>query len=268
MSVNVQLLIIDPQVDFCDPNGSLFVPGSTEDVDRLSVMVRRLKDRISDIHVTLDSHHPVDIAHSVWFRDAGGNHPAPFTQITASDLKDRIWETTRPGAHKRTVAYLEALEVSQRYPHVIWPNHCLIGTGGNAVMPQLNEALQEWTSRFGWVNYVTKGSNPWTEHFSAVKAEVPDPQDISTQINTKFVETLEKADVVLLAGEASSHCLANTGMDIADNFADPRFVEKIHLLKDATSPVPGFEHLETAFIDNLVKKGMKVTTTSDFLSQF
>ena len=57
-------------------------------------------------------------------------------------------------------------------------------------------------------------------------------------------------------------------MDIADNFADPKFVEKIHLLQDATSPVPGFESLETAFIDNLVKKGMKVTTTTDFLSQF
>jgi len=78
MPVNVQLLIIDPQVDFCDPNGSLFVPGSTEDMDRLSVMVKRLKDKISDIHVTLDSHHPVDIAHSVWFRSLAppfGWHP-------------------------------------------------------------------------------------------------------------------------------------------------------------------------------------------------
>ena len=59
MPVNVQLLIIDPQVDFCDPNGSLFVPGSTEDIDRLSLMVKRLKNKISDIHVTLDSHHPM-----------------------------------------------------------------------------------------------------------------------------------------------------------------------------------------------------------------
>ena len=54
-------------------------------------------------------------------------------------------------------------------------------------------------------------------------------------------------------------------MDIANNFADPKFIEKIHLLKDATSPVPGFEHLETSFIDDLVKRGMKVTTTTSVL---
>ena len=265
MTINIQLLIIDPQQDFCNPNGSLFIPGSTEDIDRLSVMIKRLKNKISNIHVTLDSHHPVDIAHSIWFRDTNGNHPTPFTHITASDMKNRIWGTTQPDAYKRTLAYLEALEIGKRYPHVIWPNHCLIGTEGNAIMPQLNEAFLEWTNRFNWVNYITKGSNPWTEHFSALKAEVPDQQDMSTQINANLIEALEGADVVLLAGEASSHCLANTVMDIADNFASPKFIEKIHLLKDTTSPVPGFAHLETIFIDNLVKKGMKVTT-SDFFN--
>jgi len=266
MPINIQLLIIDPEHDFCNPNGSLFVPGAPEDMDRLALMVKRLRNKISDIHVTLDSHHPVDIAHAIWFVDAAGNHPQPFSQISASDLKDRVWMTTKPGAHSRTLDYLESLEAGQRYPHVIWPNHCIIGTEGTNVVPNLSEALQEWTERFGWVNFVTKGSNPWTEHFSAVKAEVPDPKDISTQINTNFVETLEKADVVLLAGEASSHCLANTGMDIADNFADPKFVEKLVLLTDATSPVPGFENLETIFIDKLKKRGMKFSTTRDFLN--
>jgi len=264
--MNVQLLIIDPEHDFCNPNGSLFVPGSPDDIDRLALMVKRLKNKVSDIHVTLDSHHPVDIAHAIWFVDADGNHPAPFTCISASDLRDRVWMTTKPGAHKRTLAYLEALETSGRYPHVIWPNHCIIGTEGATVVPKLHEALSEWTDRFGWVNYVTKGSNPWTEHFSAVKAEVPDPTDISTQINTSFIETLEKADVVLLAGEAGSHCLANTGYDIADNFADPKFIEKLVLLTDATSPVPTFEKMQDDFIDKLGKRGMKFSTTVDFLA--
>ncbi|KKN66621.1 hypothetical protein LCGC14_0469560 [marine sediment metagenome] len=265
MAVNIQLLIIDPEHDFCNANGSLFVPGSPDDMDRLATMVHRLKDKLSDIHVTLDSHHPVDIAHAIWFVDSAGNHPAPFTQITASDMKDRVWVTTKPGAQKRTLEYFEALEVAGRYPHVIWPNHCIIGSEGTNVVPSLANSLNEWTDRFGWVNYVTKGSNPWTEHFSAVKAEVPDPTDISTQINTNFIETLEKADVILLAGEAGSHCLANTCVDIADNFSDSKFVEKLMLLTDATSPVPSFEALQDTFITNMVKRGMKTTTTVDFL---
>lgn len=265
MAVNIQLLIIDPEHDFCNPNGSLFVPGSPDDMDRLAVMVHRLKNKLSDIHVTLDSHHPIDIAHAAWFVDSAGNHPAPFSQITASDMKDRVWMTTKPGAQKRTLTYLETLEAAGRYPHVIWPNHCIIGTEGTNVHPSVADALLEWTDRFGWVNYVTKGSNPWTEHFSAVKAEVPDPTDISTQINTNFIDTLERADVILLAGEAGSHCLANTCVDIADNFSDAKFVEKLVLLTDATSPVPSFKALQDNFIDALVKRGMKTSTTVDFL---
>ena len=184
MPINIQLLIIDPEHDFCNPNGSLFVPGAPEDMDRLALMVKRLKNKVSDIHVTLDSHHPVDIAHAIWFVDAAGNHPQPFTQIAASDLKDRVWMTTKPGAHARTLAYLESLEAGQRYPHVIWPNHCIIGTEGTNVVPNLGEALQEWTERFGWVNFVTKGSNPWTEHFSAWAIAAQTQRTITEQLET------------------------------------------------------------------------------------
>ncbi len=94
MAPNIQLVVIDPENDFCNPNGSLFVPGSEEDMDRLALMINRLKGTINDIHVTLDAHHPVDIAHSVWFVDDNGNHPAPFTQISSLDLKDKVWMTT------------------------------------------------------------------------------------------------------------------------------------------------------------------------------
>ena len=47
MTLNIQLLIIDPQNDFCDPNGALFVPGADEDMKRLASMVMRLRGRLS-----------------------------------------------------------------------------------------------------------------------------------------------------------------------------------------------------------------------------
>mgnify|MGYP003665380095 CR=1 FL=1 len=79
--MKIHLLIIDPQNDFCNPNGSLYVPGADEDVKRLAGLVHRMKDKIDDIHVTLDSHRKVDIAHPIWWKDASGAHPGPVAGI-------------------------------------------------------------------------------------------------------------------------------------------------------------------------------------------
>ena len=113
---------------------------------------------------------------------------------------------------------------------------------------------------------MTKGSNPWTEHFSAVQAEVPDAADPTTQVNTGLVSTLEEADVILLAGEALSHCLANTVRDVAQHFADPSFIQKMVLLTDASTSVPGFEAYGQDFVAELASLGMKTTTTQQFLA--
>jgi nicotinamidase/pyrazinamidase len=265
---NVHLLIIDPQNDFCDPTtGSLYVPGAEADMTRLSRMVDRLLPKLADIHVTLDSHHMVDIAHPVFWKNGNGENPAPFSQITAEDVRKGSWTTTLPGARERALAYLDALEETGRYPHVIWPPHCLIGSAGHGVYSPLLDALTRWeTERFGVVDYVTKGSNLWTEHFSAVQAEVPDPTDPGTQVNTRLIDTLEEADVILLAGEAGSHCLANTVRDIATNFSNPEYVKKMVFLSDATSPVTGFESFQKDFIRDMTALGMKTSTTETVLA--
>lgn len=262
---DIHLVVIDPQNDFCRPDGALCVPGAEQDMDRLAAMVHRLRGRLTDVHVTLDSHRKVDISHPVWFRDGSGNHPAPFTQITVADLDNGDWTTTLPSAWERTRAYLAALDVTARYPHIIWPEHCLIGTQGHNVDARLHDALQEWSARFALVDYVTKGSNPWTEHFSAVQAEVPDAADPSTQVNTGFVQTLEQADMILLAGEALSHCLANTVRDIAAHFPKEA-VAKMVLLTDATSSVAGFESLGEDFVRDMSSRGMRLATTTDVLA--
>lgn len=264
----IHLLIIDPQNDFCDPHsGSLYVPGAEEDMSRLAALIDRLQDKLDDIHVTLDSHHQIDIAHPVFWKNSAGEHPPAFTQISAAEVKSGLWTTTLPSARSRAIHYLEELEASGRYPHVIWPPHCLIGSLGHNVFPKLFEALCRWEDgRFGVIDYVTKGSNLWTEHFSAVRAEVPDPSDPDTQLNARLIDTLEAADIILLAGEAGSHCLANTVRDIATHFASPSTIEKMVLLEDATSPVPGFEAYQEEFIRELTGLGMKVTTTTEFLA--
>lgn len=278
MTMKIHLLVIDPQNDFCDPNGSMFVPGADDDMKRLATMVSRLKDKLADIHITLDSHQKVDISHPSWFVDADGNHPGPFTLISASDVKDGVWRTKKHSIQRRTVEYLEALEATGKYPHTIWPVHCCIGTEGHNVYPMLRDAVGEWTDRFATIDFVTKGSNPFTEHFSAIQAEVPDPSDATTQLNTRLIQTLEEADIVLLAGEALSHCVKSTVSDIVNNFSNADYIKKCVLLEDAMSPVPSardgngdiippadFVKFGWEFINDMRSRGMTITTTEKFL---
>jgi nicotinamidase-related amidase len=263
----VHLLMIDPQQDFCSPSGALFVPGAAEDMARVAAMITRLGDRIDDIHVTLDQHHLLDVAHPAMWKGADGKHPAPFTIITPKDVENGVWTPVIPSLTRRMLAYVKALETGGRYPLCIWPPHCLIGGAGAAIVPEVMAALNTWANAVkGTVDFVSKGSNIFTEHYSGVKAEVPDPEDPSTQLNMRLIQTLEQADEILIVGEAGSHCLRSTITDVADGFSSADYVQKFTLLTDATSPVPGFEALQEKFIADMTAKGMRLSTTDKVLA--
>lgn len=270
-SFKVDLLVIDPQQDFCNPKGfpyegTLYVKGAEQDMDRLTAFVKRAGSKLNDIHVTLDSHHPIDIGHAPYWLDAKGNHPAPFTQITASDLKSGAMRTFLPSFQRRAEKYAESIDKSGRYPMLVWPTHCLIGTPGSNVYLPLAEELRNWCEKnSAMVDYVTKGSNIHTEHYSAVKAEVPDATDETTQLNTRLIDTLMKVDEIAIAGEALSHCVANTVRDIATAFGNADYVKKMVLLEDCSSSVDGFNDLSVAFIKDMTKMGMRLAKSTDYL---
>lgn len=241
-------------------------------MERVGSMITRLGKKLDDIHITMDSHHQLHISHPVWFKDNSGANPPPFTAmreengvIVGSDGKE--YTTTRPSFLRRTLEYLKALSTGNRYPHVIWPPHCLIGTPGHNIVTPILDATLHWEQTvFGAADIVTKGSNYFVEHFSAVRAEVIDPQDPTTQLNTAFINTVMEADEILLSGEAGSHCLANTALDMANEFADDSFIKKCVLISDGTSPVPGFENNQNDFIQKMANRGMNTATTLDYLA--
>jgi nicotinamidase-related amidase len=262
----VDLFLIDAQEDFCNPQGALFVPGAAEDMERVAAMIRRLGGRINDIHATLDQHHLMDVAHPAMWKGADGKHPAPFTIITVKDVEGGTWTPCMPSLTRKMLAYVKGLETGGRYPLCIWPPHCLIGSQGAALVPSISEALNGWVeAEPGTIDFVSKGSNPFTEHYSGVKAEVPDPSDPSTQLNMRLIQALENADEILIAGEAGSHCTANTVRDVAAAFSNAEYVKKFTLLTDGVSPVPGFEKLQEQFIADMTALGMKLSTTVDVL---
>ena len=272
-SLNVHLLIIDPQNDFCDiPGATLPVAGAKADMGRLAKLIDRIGPKLADIHVTMDSHRIIDIAHPAWWMDAKGNPPSPFTLISAADIEAGIWIPRNPGFRARSLAYARSLESSaDHYKICVWPPHCLIGTWGHNVQDTLNTALQNWSFReFAMVDYVTKGSNPYTEHYGALAAEVPDPSDPGTSLNTDFLQILSQADIVVVGGEASSHCVLKTVSQIATNIGTDQ-ISKFHLLTDCMSPVgalPGvdFPQIALQFQRDMEKLGMHLTTSQSFLA--
>lgn len=268
MSIKIDLLIIDPQVDFCSPSGSLSVPGADQDMVRVANLVKRLGNKINDIHVTLDTHHYFDIAHPIFWKGSDGKHPNPFTIISSSDIKNNIWTPSIPSLFKKALDYIGALEKSGRYPLCIWPPHCLIGSEGHKVYPELFEALMSWEqlSAGNMIDYITKGSNFMTEHYSAIKAEVIDPMDPTTQVNTKLIKTLEEADIIAVMGEAKDYCVYNTLKDIINEFTNQNYIKKIVLIEDGMSCVNSLNTEIANFYIDLSKKGITFSKCDDFLS--
>lgn len=257
------LLIIDPQYDFCDPAGALFVPGANKDMERLSDFITKQSPMLDDIQITLDSHHYVHVAHPCSWKDGKGKHPDPFTLISRADVESGKWMAFNPGFKERYFEYVTTLEEHGRYVLCIWPPHCLIGSPGAAVYEPVFKALLLWEQQYAVVGKTTKGSNLFTEHYSAVKADVEDPEDETTRLNTRLVDLLKNYDNIFITGEALSHCVANTIRDIADEFSDNE-VGKFTLLEDCSSNVPGFENLGEQFVKEMTARGMKVAKTTDF----
>ena len=258
-SRNVQLLIIDPQNDFCDIEGAaLPVSGAHADLQRVAALVAQHGAAFDAIHVTLDSHNPLDIAHPAWWRDAAGNSPASFTRISIEDVQQGIWRARDPAQQARSLAYVTALARRGRYQLIIWPEHCLVGGWGHNVQQDLFAALAGWgRANLRAVNYVIKGTNPATEHYSAIQAEVPDANDPTTLPDPSWIKRLAQADIIYICGQALSHCVASTVRDLADQLG-AQHVGKLVLLTDCTSPVPGFEALGEAFVAEMVGRGMRL----------
>ncbi|HSV60000.1 MAG TPA: isochorismatase family protein [Variovorax sp.] len=261
----VQLLIIDPQNDFMDiPGAALPVQGALADMARLATVIDGAAERIAGITVTLDSHHSVGIERPAMWQRADGAPVAPFTQISADQVRAGEYRPRRSQDLERVLAYLDALEAGGRYQLMVWPVHCEAGTWGHNVEQGLRLAYNRWEARtLQPVRKIFKGMNAWTENYSALQAEVPDPQDPDTQLNTALIAALDAGGQIVVAGEASSHCVRATCEHLADHLPSGR-VDKLVLLADCMSPVGGFEAQAQAFLAAMRARGATVTTSADY----
>eukprot|EP01041_Mallomonas_annulata_P010738 gene10738-22435_t len=181
----ITLLLVDPQIDF-HPGGSLAIPTANEDSERIASFIHKHLEDIDQIFISLDSHHRNHIAHGIFWIKPGHPdvHPPPFTIISHADV-DKLWTPRNPYNLKHCLEYtrnLEAIEGDDKYKLIIWPEHCLIGSPGHAVVPSILKATHEWEGRHKDKSVIFH-----------MKAEVP--LDKSTEMNTALIRAVSKTDL-------------------------------------------------------------------------
>ncbi len=261
------LFIIDPQNDFCDlPStylGSGQVPalpvkGAHQDMLRLAGFLMQQPDYFAKISVTLDSHQQWDIAHNVYWLDQQGQTVTPFTQISLNEVMEGRYRCAQSAQQAQALSYMRELEAQHKHRLIAWPVHCELGSWGHAIHADLLQALHAWElSQQASVSKILKGLNPGTEHYSALRAEVPLSDDEGTQVNQAVLASLADADEIWVAGQAASHCVAATVSDLLQYLpVTPQ--RSWVLLQDCMSPVSGFEDLAQSFFTQAELAGVSL----------
>ncbi len=289
----IALLLIDLQNTFCIPGFELFVAGrsgsaAVEDNRRLCEFIYRNLRSITSIQVTLDTHRTMQIFHPVYLINAAGEHPAPLTMVSHDDVRQGRWRfnplvgeslgVTAEQGQEQLLHYTRRLEEQGKYELTIWPYHAMLGGIGHALVAAVEEAVFFHTIARSTQPLITiKGEYPNTESYSAIGPEVLvgiDGQPIASK-DVSFLQSVIDQDMLVVAGQAKSHCVASTLADLLEGILDydPRLVQKIYLLEDCTSPVvvPGlvdFSDQADKVYREFAAAGMQVVRSVDPLEEW
>jgi len=288
--VKVTFLLIDGQLTFCNPNYELYVMGAEQDNDRICRWIYENISHITKVRATMDTHYRNQIFHPHFWVNDKGEHPGPGTQISNKDIATGVWKVNPEVAPyvssgnlgflaKHVEYYTSQLEDTtggrQRLALTIWPYHAILGGLGHALVPALHEAI--WFHecvRAAHTDLEVKGGNPLTENYSVFRPEVLDTYNgqAIAQRNTKLIEETLRSDIIVVGGQAASHCVAWSMYDFLVSIVaqDPSLAKKIYFVRDFTSPVviPGIldftNAAEKAFADFAAQGVNIVDSTTPF----
>jgi nicotinamidase-related amidase len=286
----IALMPIDMQNTFCIPGFELFVLNAPEDTKRLTDFVYRNLGSITKIFPTMDTHRAIQIFHSMFFIDENGNHVPANTVISSDDILKGKYQVNPAIAadfgdkvsysalRKHVIHYTQSLERNGKYSLCIWPYHAMLGGFGHALVSLLEEAIFFHTvARNSESGIEIKGGNPLTENYSVLSPEVLDTADGSAiaQRNARFIEKLLKYDMLIITGQAKSHCVAFSIEDLLTEIQakDPALAKKVYLLEDCTSPVviPGvvdFTDQGNQAFEKFQKAGMHLVKSTTPIEQW
>ncbi|KAJ7459435.1 Isochorismatase-like protein [Mycena galericulata] len=180
----VALLIVDLQEDFCPPNGSLAVAGGRDIVPIINTL---LASSIFDVKVATKDWHPED---HVSFAT---NHPEPNNRPFESFAK-----------------IVNPLNPFESYETRLWPVHCVQGTPGAKLVPELDIGKID--------KIIEKGQDKRVEMYSAFAAPFENPPFARSELAGYLKGNgVEKVYVV---GLAMDYCVKATAEDaVKEGFA-------------------------------------------------
>ena len=84
-------------------------------------------------------------------------------------------------------------------------------------------------------------------------------------INLDFLNKLENYDKIVIAGEAKSHCVLESIKQILEHYETrPEITQKIYILEDCMSSIPGFEDVtDKTFADFKKKYKVNIVKSAD-----
>jgi len=281
------LLAVDVQNTFCIPDFELFVAGrsgtgAVDDNRRLCEFIYRNLGVITQILPSLDTHHAMQVFHAIWLVDEDGNHPPPYTLVSADDVATGRWMMNAAVAQalgidvdyaeRHLAYYTRRLAEGGKYDLTIWPYHAMLGGIGHALVSAVEEAVFfHGIARESSSDFQVKGENPLTEHYSMLGPEVtegPDGERLG-ETNAALIAKLLTFDAVVVAGQAKSHCLAWTIDNLLEHdHLREELAERTYVLEDCTSPVvvPGVvdytDEADAAF-ERYEASGMHVVRSTD-----
>lgn len=258
--VKIEALLIDVQLDFCHPKGSLYVAGrsgtgAVDDNKRLATWLYENQDRLSSISATMDTHTPYQIFfQSFWKDEKTGGPVTPFRFITLDQIRKgevtpnpavcQMVGTGYPSLKKYVEHYAQELEKAKKYQLYVWPFHCQLRSFGHAMTGLIYEAILFHGFVRGVDNHIEiKGGHPLTENYSVLSPEVLTWHDGSplakAQRNVDFIKKLLSNDAVVIAGQADSHCVKSSIDDLLTSIVaqDPELAKKVYIMTDCMSAV-------------------------------
>ncbi|KAF7332647.1 Isochorismatase domain-containing protein [Mycena kentingensis (nom. inval.)] len=213
------LIIVDLQEDFCPPNGSLAVAGGR---DIVSTINNLLASPFFDFRVATQDWHPQDHC------SFASNHPPPnnipfesFATIVNPFNPDDSYETR------------------------LWPNHCVQGSPGSELIPELNI--------FRVNRIVKKGQDKRVEMYSAFYDPFVPPVSVSELPQLLKDNAVGK---VYVAGLAMDYCVRATALDALKEGYETFLVE------DATKAVDPEEGWNDAKLE-MEQKGIKFVQSTE-----
>lgn len=252
----VKLLIIDPQNDFVDTIGSLYVKESEEMIKNLSKMILVNIDMIEDIVVTLDEHPYLHIADKEYWISSGKEHPKEYTTVSKKDFLEGSWIPIVKGDLSEENFPAEGI--------TILPSHCKKYSYGAALPDTLTYALATWSSY-----HSRKKGQPWTVNFIEKGIFMGDDSEgivldkivgKDPERQKKLVNGLGDCDKILIAGAAKDN---NVAYAVRDLLEEPTLQRKLVFIEDALPEIDPLSDTNSIYSVAKVFYGAESITLSE-----